>query len=240
MKTSKASIILIYLVVLYVTALLTGMALMNRLMTLGPFLFDAGALIFPLIFIISDIVAEIYGYKVSKQLIYAGLPATIIFTLTVYLSSFASAPSYWTNHGAYNLVFGSSLVADIVSTCSTIVGLAINTHLLTKWKVLLQGRFFWLRSIGSSFTGELVQIITTSMVAFLLIGYNHQLGYIILSVIVYRIIFATIMSLPANIVVLALKKITGNGNSVSDQFNPFKKGSFDLESASTLENNLAQ
>jgi len=50
------------------------------------------------------------------------------------------------------------------------------------------------------------------------------------------IVFATIMSLPANIIVLVLKKLTGNDDSVGDQFNPFKKG-IDLWPASGLENN---
>ncbi len=216
-------IILINLVILFATALLTNMALMNRLISIGPLLFNAGALIFPLIFVIADIIAEIYGYKISKLLIYSGLPAVIIFVLVIFLTSYLPAPSYWNNQAAFHTVFGSSLIVDVVSILSTIIGLSVNTRLLTKWKVLLCGKYFWLRSIGSSLIGELVQIIATSMVAFLLIGSDHQVVHIMLSVIFYRFVFSAVMSLPANIVVSILKKAEGNNNVQNYQFNPFMK-----------------
>lgn len=221
MKVTVTPIILINLVVLFATALLINMALMNRLISIGPLLFNAGALIFPLIFVIADIIAEIYGYKTSKLLIYSGLPAVIIFVLVILLTSYLPAPPYWNNQAAFHTVFGSSLIVDLVSIISTIIGLSVNARLLTKWKILLCGKYFWLRSIGSSFIGDLVQIIATSMVAFLLISSDHQVIHIMLSVIFYRFVFAAVMSFPANIVVLILKKAEGNNNLQNYQFNPF-------------------
>ena len=69
----------------------------------------------------------------------------------------------------------------------------------------------------------MVQIIATSMVAFILINSDHQVIHIMLSVILYRFVFAAAMSFPANIVVLILKKAEGSNNVQNYQFNPFIK-----------------
>lgn len=95
---------------------------------IGFLLLNAGGLVFPCTFIITDIVAEVFGYEVSKQLIYSGIIATTLFILTVELANAAPFPAYWKNQNAYNAIFGKTLIIDLICACSTVVGLFINIY----------------------------------------------------------------------------------------------------------------
>ena len=99
----------------------------------------------------------------------------------------------------------------------------INSYILTRWKVLLKGRKFWLRSSGSSIFSEALY----SIIAVLLIEMNsfstENITKLIFTIYIIKVIFTIIFGAPASLLVTYLKKVTGmDVYDLPNNFTPFK------------------
>lgn len=183
----------------------------------------AGTILMPFWFIISDIVTEVYGYKVSRQIFWYSLLCNFLFAIfTIALVNLPSSKS-WVGEQAYSFVFGNILPIVFGSFFAAMVGTFLNTYLISKWKILVNGKYFWLRSIGASTIGEFIY----TMVAFLLIFRGtlefKQISTYIMWSYSFKIVGAVILIIPANIIVKFLKnKEHIDVYDTNVNFNPFK------------------
>lgn len=132
--------------------------------------FDAGTLLFPVSYIFGDILTEVYGYKASRRVIWAGF-----FCLTLSAGVFAlvrSLPgeSQWQQYAgdaAYLAILGGMSSGGIVlaSLAGYWTGEFSNSFILAKMKILTGGRWLWMRTIGSTVVGELVDTLVFVLIA---------------------------------------------------------------------------
>ncbi len=197
---------LIFLAMLSMTIMLSKGILSYRLVEINGYIMQAGQLIAPFWFILCDIIAEVYGYQIAKKIIYAGLICQIIFAFACAELIQLPFPTFWHDNQAYKLVLGDIWRVSLAVLIALTFSGCINIKLITWWKFLTNGRYFWLRCIGASFISELLFSIFSTFV----IQYGRQniqiIIFIILMSIALKLIYSIVLVTPANIVVFYLKK----------------------------------
>lgn len=216
--------VLIFISMIYMSIMLCNAILTNRYIGSDVLFVLGGTFTSPFVFILDDIIAEIYGYKITRAVILTGFIAQTIFVIICLLVINAPHPSFFTNQEAYTSVLGLSLLRiNISGFIAYIVANLANSYILTRWKVLLKGRYFWLRSVGSSTISEaLYSLIAILMMELASIPLKSilQVAAVSFSIkVLYSILFAG----PANLLVNYLKKITGiDVYDFPKKFTPFK------------------
>lgn len=181
-------------------------------------LIQAGFLISPFWFLLNDIIAEVYGYKISIKLyFYAYICTNIFIGIYYFLIHYFSIKQM-----AFYYILGDTFNQFVINPIAYFTAFLINSYLLTKWKILLKGRYFWLRSLGSSGIAELLYPIL--LIPKIYSYYNaNQIFLLIVYATSIRLFFTAIFAYPASIIVDFLK-IIEKTNDFSNQpdFNPFK------------------
>jgi uncharacterized integral membrane protein (TIGR00697 family) len=212
----------VLLAMLYMTFDLSSMVYAYKTITIGPIVGMASSIVFPFTYSIMDIVAEVYGYQTARNLIWFGMLCDFLFGSLVLLLSFLPSPSYQ-QYTIYHHIFSPLLRAVFAQEIGALIGAFINIYLISKWKIFLRGKYFWLRSIGSSTLGELCMLIISVLVALTGVLSFHTLFIIIGYAYLYKIIFATVIS-PFLVVVVKFIKWK-EGIDIYDtnvNFNPLK------------------
>jgi uncharacterized integral membrane protein (TIGR00697 family) len=208
---------------IYVTIILAADVLIYKVTQIGSITFTVGSLVIPFWFLLTDIIAEVYGYQLTRRLIWSGILCGFLFTLACVSLIHLPSPSFWQYQGAYNQVLGKLPRILLGCVAGIFAGAFANTYLITKWKILVRGRYFWIRSIASSGMGQLIfTIVTLSFDMLGILPFNNIIKFIILSFTI-KIIVTTLFAFPSWILILALKKLENiDIYDYNTNFNPFK------------------
>lgn len=219
----KGYFVLTSISMLYMSIMLCNAILTNRYIGSDEFFILGGTLTSPFIFILDDIVAEIYGYKITRFMIVTGFISQTVFSLICELIVLSPYPTFLKYHEAYVYILGPSLLRiDLSGFFAYIIANLMNTYILTRWKILLKGEKFWLRSLGSSAVSEaLYSFIAIILMEIRSIPIDYIVKVIFLSYLI-KVLYSAIFAWPANTLVNYLKKITGiDVYDFSEQFTPF-------------------
>jgi len=135
----------------------------------GNVTFGAGILFFPIAYFFGDILTEVYGYAYDRRAVWAGFAALAFAAIMAQIViALPVAPgSYMANYQqGMETVFGNSWRIALASLIAFWSGSFVNSYTLAKMKILTSGRFLWMRTIGSTATGELVDSSLFYMLAF--------------------------------------------------------------------------
>ncbi len=138
----------------------------TKVLQLGPFTFDGGTLLFPLAYILGDIVTEVYGYARCRRLIWTGF-AWLLFAAALFaLVERLPAAADWPHQAAYAAILGQFPRIVLASLLAFLAGEFCNSYLLARLKVATAGRWLWLRTIVSTLAGEALDTLVFLFVAF--------------------------------------------------------------------------
>jgi queuosine precursor transporter len=213
---------LIYFVMIYITFDLASNVVAYREVNIGSALFPGATFIYPLTYTIADIITEIYGYDIMRKVIWAGIICDFAFSLAVIGVLHLPHPLSWHHEPAYDVVLGNLLRLNIACAVALLIGAFANIYIICKWKILVQGKYFWLRSLGSSAIGELIYLGLAAVISFYGIVTTHVLMRIIVSDYSFKMLYTCIAVIPASILVALLKKYENVSPPVDVDFNPFK------------------
>ena len=152
--------------VLFVTTLLVSNIVSVKIVSVGWLTFDAGTVLFPLAYIVGDIITEVYGYRRMRRLIYSGVAALMLMTLTFWVVQLLPADSSWTGQAAFESTLGVVWRLAIGSVVALFVGEIMNAYVMGRMKVASSGRGLWWRMIGSSAAGNALDTVIFSTIAF--------------------------------------------------------------------------
>jgi queuosine precursor transporter len=135
-----------------------------------PMAFDAGTILFPISYIFGDILTEVYGYKQSRRVIWAGFACLAFSAVIFWLVRLMPGEATWQGYAgdaAYDAILGGMSTGGIVlaSLAGYWTGEFTNSFILAKMKILTGGRWLWSRTIGSTIFGELVDTVMFVVVA---------------------------------------------------------------------------
>ncbi|CAN5269258.1 queuosine precursor transporter [soil metagenome] len=132
--------------------------------------FGAGNLFFPISYIFGDVLTEVYGFARARKVIWAGFGAMIFATVmglfVVHAPADPHEPFNEVLQPALELVFGNTWRIVVASIVAFWVGDFVNCFVMAKMKVLTRGKHLWTRTIGSTFTSQLVDSILFYPIAF--------------------------------------------------------------------------
>lgn len=170
-----------------------------RLVELGGFTLQAGQLVAPLWFTTSDIIAEVYGYKIARKILAAGLFCQIIFTIICMILLHLPHPPFWQDAMAFQVVLGDMWRVSFAVLFAFFVSGVINIRLITHWSLLMHGKRFWLRSIGASGISEILySILATSIIQYGKLDLSVIISIIIASATL-KIIYSILLAFPAHV-----------------------------------------
>lgn len=154
------------LIGIFVAIMLISNVISVKIFKVGPLSFDGGTILFPLAYIFGDIFTEVYGYKNSRRIIWTGFFANILMAVSFMIVGRVPAATGWQNQEAYNVILGWVPRIVIASICAYWVGSFANSFVLAKIKILTKGKKLWVRTIGSTIIGELLDTVLFCVIAF--------------------------------------------------------------------------
>lgn len=162
---SKKNEILKTMVGIYVGAIIIQNILATKQIDIGVFTVTTGILVSPIVFIIQDIIAELYGYIEAKKMVLLGFMmnfiGVILFTLAIYLPSSA----FWFNQEAFSSILGTTFRISIASFTAYIIGSLTNSKVMVKLKERFSKSLFF-RAISSTIVGQFIDNALFSFIAF--------------------------------------------------------------------------
>jgi uncharacterized integral membrane protein (TIGR00697 family) len=159
--------------VAFVAVLLISNIASNKFVSLGPFQYDGGTILFPLSYIFGDILTEVYGYRRSRRVIWVGFGSAALMALVLWVVTLLPIPGDFgpqPQSDAFNIALQSTPYIVLGSLIAFWAGEFSNSFVLAKMKILTKGKWLWTRTIGSTIIGEGVDTILFASIAFALGG----------------------------------------------------------------------
>lgn len=214
---------LIPIAMLFLTALLVSALAVHRTIQIGSFIEPGGILIYPLTYFFSDVITENYGYKISRQILWYGLLFQFIFSLMINGLLFIPSTSSWQDQKSFEIVFHPLIIYCIATSVATFAGGFINIAIISKWKILVKGKYFWLRSLTASSIGEAIFTIIALPVIFIGTHSVSDTAKIVWDAYLFKFAYGFIAIIPTTILVSVIKKLEGmDFYDYGVNYNPFK------------------
>lgn len=153
-------------VALYVTSLITANTVAVKVLNVGPWTVDAGILTFPIAYIVADVLTEVYGYAAARRVIWLGFVCNAIAVGIYQLAGVLPAEASWTGQAAYEQIFSSTPRLLLASMSAYLVGSFMNAIVLARLKVATEGRWLWMRTLGSTIVGGGMDTVVFVLIAF--------------------------------------------------------------------------
>lgn len=213
------------LVVVFVTVLLVSNLIGPKICAIGPFRISGAQLLFPVTYIFGDIFTEVYGYAGSRRAIWLGFFGSALMALFGMLVVWLPAAPDFRDQAAFAVVFGFVPRMVGASLAAYWAGEFSNSFVLAKMKVWTKGRALWMRTIGSTVAGQLVDSMVVMTLAFA--GRESWLTILnlIFSGYLGKVLYEAAMTPFTYLVVNSLKRAEGvDVYDVATDFSPFASG----------------
>ena len=151
---------------LFTVCLIVSNIVEQKLIQIGPIEATAGLLIFPISYIINDLIAEVWGYKKVRLIIWNGFLMNFLVILVFRLSIWVPGSVNFTHQAAFELVLGNTERIVAASFVAFLVGAFLNAFVMSKMKILQRGRGFSIRAVVSTLIGESADSLVFFTLAF--------------------------------------------------------------------------
>lgn len=213
-----ANRIYLILAALFIASLVTSNLIFQKFFYWYPFnieifntkLFEVsvGLLPYPITFLITDILSEIYGKKKANEVVIAGIFASFFSLLIIYVSQGVPATS-WSpiNDNTFAKVFGATPLAVLASMLAYLFAQFIDIRVYHFWKQYTKGKHLWLRNNFSTFSSQFIDTLTVLLLlcSFGIIAWNNFLGLLV-SGVIFKIIIAALDTPILYLAVYAFRK----------------------------------
>jgi queuosine precursor transporter len=151
----------------FVTSLIIANIIAVKLVGIAGLVFPAAVIIFPVSYIIGDVLTEVYGYQRARQVIWLGFLCNLLAVIAIYLGKLLPPASFWQGQEAYEQILGFTPRLLVASFTAYIIGQFVNSIVLARMKIATQGRWLWSRTIGSTLVGEGLDSLVFISIAFI-------------------------------------------------------------------------
>ena len=139
---------------LFVTCLLAANTIAAKLVVVGGLTLTAGIVIFPISYVLGDVLTEVWGYAATRRVIWLGFACNALMVLAIWLGGELPPAPFWRGQGAYEEILGHTPRILAASFVAYLIGEFANAFVLAKLKIATQGRWLWTRTIGSTVVGQ--------------------------------------------------------------------------------------
>ena len=114
----------------------------------------ASIIIFPISYIVGDVLTEVYGFRIARGVIWLGFGANLLVVIGLWITGLIPAAVFWENQGAYDTILGQIPWILLASFVAYLIGEFSNSTILALLKYKMQSRYLWVRTIGSTVVGQ--------------------------------------------------------------------------------------
>jgi len=165
----------------FVTCLITANIIIAKQISIGGIILPAAIVIFPISYIIGDILTEVYGYRQARRVIWLGFLCNLIAVLAIWIGKLLPPAPVFEAQAAYERILGSTPRFLLASFVAYLAGEFANSFVLARMKIMTEGRWLWTRTIGSTLVGQGVDTLIVLTIAFAGVLPFPVLGIMILS-----------------------------------------------------------
>lgn len=148
------SVSFMWLGILFCVCLISANLLATKQIMFGPFNITAGILVFPISYIVNDCIAEVWGFRKARFIIWTGFLMNFMFVFFGFLADLIPGAPYWDNAEGFHKLFGLAPRMAFASFLAFLVGSFLNAYVMSVMKVASGGKRFSLRAILSTVAGE--------------------------------------------------------------------------------------
>ncbi|TBW21113.1 VUT family protein [Arcanobacterium bovis] len=173
----------------------------TKLIEAGPLIFDGGAILFPLTYVIGDVLSEVYGFRLARRAIVMGFVLSIVASVVFWLIILAPPAADYQDQQAFQTVLGVVPRFVIASLAGYLVGQLLNSWVLVKIKARSGENNLWFRLIGSTVVGEFADTAIFCVIAWIgvmdwgvilnlmFVGYIYKVGVeVVLLPVTYTVV----------------------------------------------------
>lgn len=196
-----------------VTALFVTLYLISNIMAVKViglaelFYFDAGTITFPLTYMLGAVITEIWGYGIARRTILITFVCNLILVIFTQIGVYMPSPDYMTETAnAYNHIFSYVPRIIVGSLVAFLLGELTNAKTMSLIKKLTKGKYLWLRTIGSSAIGYMLDSVAFVVIAFYGTISNEELLMMMLFQYIMKLSFEILLSTPLVYAVVSFLK----------------------------------
>jgi uncharacterized integral membrane protein (TIGR00697 family) len=194
---------------LFVTCLITANIIIAKQISIGGIILPAAIIIFPLSYIIGDVLTEVYGYQQARRVIWLGFLCNLITVVAIWIAQKLPPAPVFEAQTAYERILGSTPRFLLASFMAYLAGEFTNSFVMAKMKIITKGRWLWTRTIGSTLLGQGVDTVVVLAIAFGGVLPLSVLGIMILSHWLAKSVYEIIATPLTYVVVGYLKRKEG-------------------------------
>lgn len=161
------SIYFVVIVAVFVMCLIVANIIAVKLVTVFGLIVPAAVIIFPVSYIFGDVLTEVYGYQRARQVIWLGFFCNLLAVIAIWLGQVLPAASFWDGQASYERILGYTPRLLVASFIAYLIGEFANAFVLAKMKIATNGRWLWMRTIGSTLVGQALDSTVFITVAFI-------------------------------------------------------------------------
>ncbi len=196
--------------VIFCVCLICSNLLEVKMISLGGITATAGLIVFPISYIINDCIAEVWGYRKARFIIWLGFLMNLMAVIFIQLAIALPAASFWDGQTAFKAVFASTPRILLASFIAFLAGSFLNAYIMSKMKISSGGKHFSLRAIASTVVGESADSLLFFPIAFGGVVPINELFILIVTQACLKTVYEIII-LPVTIrVVRFVKRIDGS------------------------------
>lgn len=195
---------------LFVTTLVVSNVIAGKLVAFTPaVVLPAAVILFPLTYILGDVLTEVYGYQRCRRVIWIGFGCNAVAVAAIAIGGALPPAGFWDGQDAYVRTLGAVPRIVAASFLAYLMGEFVNSFVLAKLKVATSGRLLWLRTVGSTVVGQLVDSGVFITVAFLGVLPADQVLWLVVAQWLFKVAYEAIATPLTYAVVGWLKRREG-------------------------------
>lgn len=211
-----------FITITYVTVLLVSNTTAGKIISLNGLTTDAATLFFPVVYIISDILTEVYGYAKARSVLWTVVYSQIIMSLLYALVVIMPPAAGFDANDSFSRVLSQIPRIVLGSLIAIFIGSILNDFIMAKMKILTKGKFLWTRTIGSTLVGQGADTIIFYLIAFYAVIPANLLATSILFTWITKVIIEVSMTPLTYALINRLKKEENLDTfDTRTNFNPF-------------------
>jgi uncharacterized integral membrane protein (TIGR00697 family) len=194
---------------LFITCLITANIIIVKQIGIGPVILPAAIIIFPLSYVISDILTEVYGYSMARKVIWLGFICNLITVTAIWIAGLLPPAPSFEAQSEYELILGNTPRFLIASFIAYLAGEFANSYILSRMKIATRGRWLWTRTIGSTLAGQGLDTVIVLSIGFIGILPAATIGIMMLGHWIVKVLYEIAATPLTYIIVRYLKKKEG-------------------------------
>ena len=192
-KDNLVSVPFMVLGIVFCVCLVAANLLETKVVQLGPISITAGLLVFPISYIINDCIAEVWGFRKARLIIWMGFLMNFMVVALGQIAVALPAAHFWEGEESFNFVFGMAPRIAVASLLAFLVGSFINAYVMSRMKIASHGKNFSARAILSTVFGESADSLIFFPLAFGGLMPISELGKMMLVQVVLKTMYEIII-----------------------------------------------